>query len=85
MHVLATLVFELLEYLIGRKEKKERKILWGHRLIFIGVILTLFATILFLISLTHGDIVLETWIATGPFLIVGIPCLVIGIILVNNP
>jgi hypothetical protein len=85
MQVFSELVFELINYLIGRKEQKERKILLGQRLIFLGAFLTLFALLLFIISITHGGIVGVMWFAIGPFLIVGIPSLVIGIIRLNNP
>jgi hypothetical protein len=85
MQVIAELVFELINYLIGRKEKEERRILWGQRLIFLGAFLSLFALLLFIISITHGGVVGVMWVAIGPFLIVGIPCLVIGIIRLNNP
>lgn len=40
MQVVAELFFELINYLVERKEKKERKVFWGHRLIFLGALLT---------------------------------------------
>ncbi len=84
MQVIAQLFFELLSYLVGRKEEQAKKIFWAQRFIFLGASLTLFAIVLLILSILYGGIVPETWCAVGPFLIVGIPSLVIGIIRLNN-
>ncbi len=85
MEIIATLVWEIIQGIIGRKERQRGKTFWGLRLVLLGAILTLFAIVIFVISLTHGGIDTFTLIVTGPFLLVGIPSLVIGIILINNP
>ncbi len=85
MQVLGEIIFELIAHLVGRKEAKAGKVFWGPRLTFMGVILTGFAILLVVLFITHGGIVPEMWYAIGPFLIVGIPSLFIGIILLNNP
>jgi NADH:ubiquinone oxidoreductase subunit 6 (subunit J) len=65
--------------------KKERKVFWGQRLIFLGAVLTLFAVILMIVSLPQGGMNSALWCAVAPFLVVGTPCLVISIIRINNP
>jgi phosphatidylglycerophosphate synthase len=85
MQIVAEIFFELINFLVGRKEKKAGKIFWGHRLIFLGVVLILLAAFLMILSLTHGGMNSALWCAVAPFLVVGIPSLVIGIIRLNNP
>ncbi len=84
MQVVIEIFLELINYLVGRKEEQAKKIFWAQRFIFLGASLTLFAIVFLILSILNGGIVPETWCAVGPFLIVGIPSLVIGIIRLNN-
>lgn len=85
MQIIAEVIFELISFLFGRKEAKAGKIFWGIRFIFLGVVLTGFGIFLLILSIIQGDVLPEMWCGIGPFLIAGIPFLVIGIILKNNP
>jgi len=85
MQIIAEVIFELISSIVGHKEVKAGKVYWGLRFIFIGVILTGLGSFLLIISILQESVVSQMWCGIGPFLLVGIPFLVIGIILKNNP
>ncbi len=85
MQIITEIIFELVSSLFGQKEAKAGKIFWGIRFIFLGVVLTGFGFFILILSLLNGPVVSTIWCGIGPFLIVGIPSLIIGIILKNNP
>jgi len=85
MQIIAEVIFELISSIVGHKEAQAGKVYWGLRFIFIGVVLTGFGSFLLITSIIQGAVVPQMWCGIGPFLIVGIPFLVIGIILKNNP
>jgi ABC-type amino acid transport system permease subunit len=84
MGFLGEVIFELVNYLFRRHEQKQGKILWGIRLTFMGLVLTLFGLVVGLMALFQGAN-LDVVTALGIFLVVGIPSLLIGIFLINNP
>lgn len=85
MQIIAEVIFELISSIVGHKEAQAGKVYWGLRFIFIGVVLTGFGSFLLIMSIIQGGVDPPMWCGIGSFLIVGIPFLVIGIILKNNP
>ncbi len=85
MQIITHLFFELVSYFINRKVDESEKNQWGIALILMGVILTGFGAFLLISSLLSGSVVPVMWIAIGPFLIIGIPGLLLGIVILNNP
>ena len=72
---------------LRRISKKGKYYVWGNMLFILGVILTSFYVILAILSFTSPVKADPTNFIIGmsPFLIVGIPSLIVGIILINNP
>ncbi len=85
MQIIAEVIFEIINSIVGHKEAKAGKVYWGLRFIFLGVVLTGFGSFLLIMAITQGEVLSELWCGIAPFLIVGIPSLLIGIILKNNP
>jgi len=85
MQIIAEVIFGLISKLVGQKEAKAGKVFWALRFIFLGVVLTGFGSFLLIMSIIQGTLVPSLWCGIGPFLVVGIPFLVMGIILKNNP
>jgi hypothetical protein len=72
---------------LRRISTKGKYYVWGNMLFILGVILTsfyVFIAILSLASPVKADPI-NFIIGMSPFLIVGIPSLIVGIILINNP
>ena len=85
MQIIAEVIFDLVNRLVGQKEAKAGKVFWAARFIFIGVVLIGFGFFILILSMLKGTVVPSMWCGIGPFLVVGIPFLVIGIILKSNP
>ncbi len=79
MQLIAEVIFELISSIVGHKEAKAGKVYWGLRFIFLGVVLTGFGSLLLIMSIIDGSVVPQMWCAIGPFLIVGIPFLVLAL------
>ena len=72
---------------LRRISKKGKYYVWGNMLFILGVILTSFYVLIAIISLASPVKAdpMNFIIGMSPFLIVGIPSLIVGIILINNP
>jgi hypothetical protein len=84
MNLLGSVIIELLNYLFHQYEEKRGKIFWGIRLIFMGLVLTLFGLFIGTAVLISGAN-LDLFVAVGISLVVGIPCLIIGIYILKKP
>jgi hypothetical protein len=72
---------------IAKKEKYRKRAMWGNMLVVLGVILTSFGTFLLASYLFFGSKTIDPamLLALSPFVLVGIPSLIIGILMVNHP
>jgi hypothetical protein len=93
-HIIAAIIgfilFDLifLPFIRGQRKKGLGKsYMWGIYLTVFGGILTLLGVYLAGLSIANQGWIfpLETMGAIGIFLLVGLPCLVIGIFIINNP
>ena len=88
--IIGFIIFDLIYLPFIRRQKKKgkgKRYMWGIYLTVFGVILTSFGIYLTGLSIANQGWVfpLEMSGAIGIFLLVGIPSLVIGIFLINNP
>lgn len=72
---------------IAKKAKQGKRAMWGNMLIVLGVILTSFGSLLMALFLSSPSKTIDPamLLALSPFLVVGIPSLIIWILLVNHP
>ncbi len=79
------IILELIGQLVGRMEARQGKVFWAARFIFLGVLLIGSGSLILIVTSLYGTLPPAMWCGILPFLLAGIPCLVIGILLKNNP
>ncbi len=88
--LIAFIIFDLIYFPFVMRQKKKnlgKRYMWGIYLTVLGSILTLFGLFLIVLGIIYQGWVfsIETLAGIGPFLVVGIPSLAIGIFFIKNP
>ena len=88
--VIGFIIFDLiyLPFILRKMKKgKGKRYMWGIYLSILGVILTSFGVFLTGIGIIYQGWEINVAMIAGiaPFLVVGIPALVVGIFLINHP